>query len=287
MLELIDLDIPSLGYSKFISAWLYQGVEGNFLVDPGPACTVPALFDFLDQRGVDRLEWILLTHIHMDHSGGIGHVIERFPKAQVICHEKAVAHLVDPGRLWEGSLKVLGNVACVYGKIKPIHASCILTSEHIGFEEGIRVIPTPGHALHHQCFVFKDWLFCGELFGIMITLNGHIYLRPATPPRIDLQNWFASMDRIANEMSRQICFGHYGKYPDGQFIWQMAKNQLKLWADVCGRHADDRNKDRIMEELIDKDPMYARSRELSAEAYQRETFFTKNAIEGILQYLSV
>ena len=107
MIDLIDLDIPSLGYTKFISAWLYKGEGGSFLVDPGPARTIPALLDGLTRHGVTRLDLILLTHIHMDHAGGIGDLAEKFPDAKVVCHEKAVRHLLYPVKLWEGSLKVL------------------------------------------------------------------------------------------------------------------------------------------------------------------------------------
>jgi glyoxylase-like metal-dependent hydrolase (beta-lactamase superfamily II) len=198
MLELIDLDIKELEYSRFISAWLYQGNEGSFVVDPGPACTIDHLIAELEKHHVSQLDWILLTHIHMDHAGGIGHLAERFPGARIVCHEKAVKHLIDPSRLWEGSLKILGNVARVYGEIKPVLPASILTIDQIPFGDGIKVIPTPGHAAHHQCFVWQDSLFCGELFGIFQQLDQSIYLRPATPPVFVLDDYLASMDAVTH-----------------------------------------------------------------------------------------
>lgn len=286
MLELIDLDIESLNYSKFISSWLYTGKEGTFLIDPGPACTIPTLFDELSRRDVRHLDWILLTHIHMDHAGGIGHMIERFPDARVACHQLGVKHLIDPDRLWKGSLKILGDVARVYGGIRPVPAENIVTPDEVPFGEGITVIPTPGHAAHHQCFVWKDWLFCGELFGIFHQLKDSIYLRPATPPRFVLEDFQASMDKVTPYMHRQICFSHHGSYPDGIKIMEMAREQLLLWVAVVKNHGnDDLNIEAVIEDLTQKDPVFARKKNLEPALLKRETYFSKNTIKGMSQYL--
>ncbi len=285
MLELIDLDIPSLGYTRFISAWLYQGSEGRFLVDPGPACTVGALFDALEKRGVRRLDYILLTHIHMDHSGGIGQVVKRFPDAKVVCHELAVRHLVDPAKLWAGSVKVLGRVAEVYGPIEPIPESNIMTVDHVAFGDGVTVVPAPGHAAHHQAFVFGDYLFCGEAFGIFIDLSDQFYLRPATPPVFVLENFLASMDALAPFVNRRICFAHYGSYPDGDAILKTARQQLRLWVEVVENHGIDDDMDLVIADLEQKDPVYARKSRLDEALLARENYFSANSIRGIRQYL--
>lgn len=298
MLELIDLDIDELGYRRFISSWLYQGDEGNFLVDPGPACTIGRLVAELEKRGVSHLDRVLLTHIHMDHAGGIGHLIEHFPRAVVVCHEKAVAHLMDPERLWEGSLKILGDVARVYESIKSVPAGNIMTAAQVPFgsgnrfNDGIRVIPTPGHAAHHQCFAWKDVLFCGELFGIFHALDQGFYLRPATPPVFVLEEFLKSMDAVAPYMNRRICFAHYGTSEDGMSVLDASKEQLLLWVDVVRRHLNASKKsgqDPAMDQMIDdlsaKDPIFARKTELPDDLYKREMHFTVNSIRGILHYL--
>ncbi|MCK7504193.1 MAG: MBL fold metallo-hydrolase [Desulfobacterales bacterium] len=95
------------GFADFISAWLVQG-RPSFLVDVGPASTAGQLLAALDTLGVTRLDYILLTHIHLDHAGAIGQVARRFPAARIVCHEKGIPHLVDPTQLWEGTRKVLG-----------------------------------------------------------------------------------------------------------------------------------------------------------------------------------
>ena len=285
MLDLIDLDIASLGYTRFISAWFYQGEGGTFIVDPGPACTISHLLDELEKRHVRHLDWILLTHIHMDHAGGVGHLVERFPDAKVICHEKAVKHLMDPARLWEGSLKILGDVAEVYGQMLPVPAANVMTIDTVPFNGGIRVIVTPGHAAHHQCFVTKEVLFCGELFGIFHQLDHLIYLRPATPPVFVLEDFLQSMDAVAPYMNRQICFSHYGAGNDGEQVFKIARQQLKCWVDVIAHHKDDPDMDRIIEDLSVKDPIFARKKMLPPALYKREMYFAVNSIQGIRRYL--
>jgi len=282
MLELMDLDIPALGYHRFISAWLYKGSEGTFLVDAGPACTVEALCRQLAHQGVDRLDWILLTHIHMDHAGAVGHLAARFPEARIFCHEKAVSHLVDPSRLWAGSIKTLGNVAEVYGAIRAVDKARIFTGDRVAFGEGIQVIDTPGHAPHHLCFAFKDMLFGGELFGVYQALEGDFYLRPATPPKFVAAAFFASMDRIAPAAARRLCFAHYGSHPDAREILGLAREQLKLWIDVIGGHAGAPDIREISRDLEARDPLFARINQLPPEIYEREQFFIKNSIKGIL-----
>lgn len=288
MLDLIDLDIDELGYQRFISAWVYRGADGNFLVDPGPACTVDHLLNELEKLQVRGLDWIFLTHIHMDHSGGIGHVIERFPSAKIICHEKAVAHLIDPERLWEGSLKILGDVARVYGKIKPVPPENIQSALEMPFVPiggGFQVIATPGHAAHHQCFAGKEAAFCGELFGIFYQMEDAIYLRPATPPVFVLEDFLRSMDAMAPFMNRRICFGHHGWSSEGGQILKIAGDQIRAWVEVIRRHLESPEIPRIIEDLTANDPVYARKNQLPAALRDRENYFSGNSIKGILQYL--
>lgn len=289
MLELIDLDISELGYTRFISSWLYQGKEGSFLIDPGPSCTISHLLAELEKRNVSRLDWILLTHIHMDHAGGIGHLVGRFPDARIVCHENAVKHLVDPERLWEGSLKVLGNVARVYGEMRPVSPENIMTADQVPFGGGIKVIPTPGHAAHHQCFVWGDFLFCGELFGIFHQLDDSIYMRPATPPVFVLDDFLSSMEAVAPYIDRRVCFAHHGASDGGVEILKTARQQLLVWTDVIREHMESQDTDQAIERVIDelsaRDPVFARKALLVPELYNREMHFAVNSIKGILQYL--
>lgn len=285
MYSLIDLDIPELGYTRFITSWLYSGPDMAFLVDVGPACTTDVLLETLEREGVEKLDWILLTHIHLDHAGGIGHVARRFPEARIVCHPKAVKHLVDPSKLWEGTRKVLGNIADVYGPMLPVDPSRILTPDQMNPDAGIGIIDTPGHAAHHQSYVFGDRLFIGELFGVFHDLDGDIYLRPATPPKFIYEQFVASLDRVAPAAGRKVCFAHYGIYPDGQKILELAQNQLSLWLEVVRAHLENPGKDAIIKDLKKQDSVFARIDDLPPSYRDREVYFVGNTIGGMLDYL--
>ncbi|MFP4257113.1 MAG: MBL fold metallo-hydrolase, partial [Desulfobacterales bacterium] len=274
-----------LGYTRFISAWLYKDRQGAFLVDTGPACTVDQLLAGLEKNGVEHLDWILLTHIHLDHAGGIGHVTRHFPEATIVCHERAVSHLIDPARLWEGSKKVLGKVAETYGPIEPVPEERIVTRDHVEFESGIRVIPTPGHAAHHQSFVFEDFLFCGEVFGVFLELEEDIYLRPATPPKFVFEEFYDSMERLAPETGRKICFAHYGMFHDGGRILETARTQLRMWLEVVRSHAEKPKMNAIIADLKANDPVFALIDDLPPVIREREMYYTANTIRGMLGYI--
>lgn len=285
MFSLIDLDIPGLGYKRFISAWIYSGPEMTFVVDPGPACTKDILIKALREKGVEKPDWILLTHIHMDHAGGVGHLARQFPDARIVCHPKAVDHLVDPSRLWEGTRKILGQIAEIYGPMLPVARKQIITPEQISPEAGIKIIDTPGHAAHHQSYVLSDRLFVGELFGVFHNVDGQIYLRPATPPRFIYEQFAASMERVAPETDRKVCFGHYGMHEDGAKILEIARTQLALWLDVVRKHADNPENESITAELMKKDPVFALIDKLPEEDKKREAYFIGNTIAGMLDYI--
>ena len=97
----------------------------TLLVDPGPASTIPYLVERLDELGIRTIDYILLTHIHLDHAGGTGQLLRHFPGAKVNCHPKGIPHMVAPQKLWEESIKVLGKVAEAYGEMAPVPESCI------------------------------------------------------------------------------------------------------------------------------------------------------------------
>lgn len=284
MYSLIDLDIPELGYTRFISSWLYSGPDMTFLVDVGPACTADVLLKTLERKGVEKLDWILLTHIHLDHAGGIGHVARRFPEARIVCHPKAVRHLVDPAKLWEGTRKVLGNIADVYGPMLPVDPSRIRTPEQMDPDADIGIIDTPGHAAHHQSYVFEDRLFIGELFGVFHDLGGEIYLRPATPPKFIYAHFADSFKRVAPAADRKVCFAHYGIYPDGKKILDLAKNQLSLWLEVVGARVENPDKEAIIKDLKKQDPVFARIDDLPQVYRDRESYYVGNTIHGMLDY---
>lgn len=292
VLNLIDLDQNREGYREFISCWALRGNGLTCVVDPGPLSTAEHLIAHLRQIGIKTIDYILLTHIHLDHGGGAHEVMRAFPTSRVYCHKIGRKHLVDPGKLWKGSLHVLGEVAHMYGKPEPLENDKIADSNEIK-SRGIRPIPTPGHAPHHVAFVVDDILFAGEAIGTRLDLpSGEPYLRPATPPKFSLEDAIYSLNTLLSlaKEPKYTAFAHYGSVRDG-FRWcKRGKRQLNLWVqtieELCAESMDDLE-ERLFRRLMDTDPLYGQGRfdEMAEDLKKRERHFLGNTLDGMLGYL--
>jgi glyoxylase-like metal-dependent hydrolase (beta-lactamase superfamily II) len=288
-LFLIDLDLPREGFRRFISTWLYRQGETTILVDPGPRSTYPVLREELQNMGVTGIDAVLLTHIHIDHAGGAGLLLQDYPRTKVICHPKSFRHLADPSRLWEESRKILGSLAVDYGRIEPVSADVLTFRETVAVKDmTIEAIDTPGHAPHHLCFRIGNILFAGELPGVTYPHPEVSYFRPATPPggRIGLLR--QSIEKVSKLHAADICFGHYGCRENRRDIWSNALAQLDLWLAAVEKHgiADGKSGDEaVFEDLLNNDPLFRSFSELPLDIQTRERFFVGNSIRGMGRYI--
>ncbi len=303
-LDLIDLDQPLPGQREFISCWVCRSPEKTFIVDPGPSSTAAELIARLHALGVEHLDWILLTHIHLDHAGGTAEVLDAFPGARVVCHHKGGRHLVEPQHLWEGSLAVLGQAAEVYGQPSPLAAE-VLDKPRVLATVGIQGVQTPGHAAHHLCYIHDGTLFAGEVAGLFVAITDtDFYLRPATPPRFHFEVALASLDRLlaVDPTFKQIAFGHHGLFSgDCRQLLRIARDQLLIWVETVravlteagllnspespSSIIDDSLFASVRERLLTVDPHYANLERLPADIQEREGHFTRQTLLGIFGYL--
>ncbi|MCU0822346.1 MAG: MBL fold metallo-hydrolase [Spirochaetes bacterium] len=288
-LYLIKLDQKPEGYRDFISSWVYSDGTFSFLVDPGPLYSIDILKKSLDEIGIKSLDYILLTHIHIDHAGGTGKLLGYFPGAKVLCHPKGFEHMINPEKLWKGSLAVLGDTAKAYGEIVPVPEKSLFFEEKIG-QGGItvEVIDTPGHAAHHFSYLFGKYLFAGEVAGVHAPLEGRIYTRPATPPKFILEVWQTSLERVIARKPEIICYGHYGFRNDAAQAMVSAGEQMVLWTEVVRgllKSGEDNLVERAREALLEKDRLYANYKYLDNDIKKREHDFLKNSIRGISEYV--
>jgi glyoxylase-like metal-dependent hydrolase (beta-lactamase superfamily II) len=288
-LYLIDIDQALEGFRKFISAWLYRIDGATVLVDPGPASTIPYLVEQLKQAGVNKIEHILLTHIHLDHAGGTGHLLQHFPGTKINCHPKGIPHMVAPQKLWEESKKVLGKVAEAYGEMAPVPESNIAYSEAIDAGAlSIEVVETPGHAAHHVSYRMGDILFAGEVGGVCVPLENGFYVRPATPPPFQHDIFRDSIAKVAALDVSFICLGHYGCRQDATALFERARRQLDCWVDTVERHfrkGSDPFEEAVLADLIATDPDISGWQSLPKDIQARERHFCFNSIRGIRGYL--
>lgn len=286
----IDLDQPGLtGFRQFISSWLYCTESFNLLVDPGPLSTIPHLIAELRRHGVERLDYILLTHIHIDHAGGSGALLKEFPAARVICHPDGIRHLVDPSKLWEGTRKVLGpELATAYGEIVAVPEESIIFEEEIG-TTGVRAFLTPGHAQHHCCYLLDDLLFAGEVAGVRCEVPEGIMIRPATPPRFMLDVALASVKRMIDLKPRRMVFAHYGMVATAVEHLTIARDQLILWvegAEAVANVAESEQEEAFFAWLQEHDEHYRNIAQLPEDIRARERYFFGNTWRGMAEYVA-
>jgi glyoxylase-like metal-dependent hydrolase (beta-lactamase superfamily II) len=277
----IPQDLP--GLRDFVGSWVIAR-DPNIVIDVGPSSTVARLVDSLLAMGIDRVDYVLLTHIHLDHAGGIGELLDRFPTARVVCHEKGIRHLVDPPRLWEASLKTLGELARSYGPPKPIEEARCIGHTRASIP-GLRVIETPGHAAHHLSYTFLGSLFSGEAAGVYYESMG--YLRPASPPPFFLEEALASIERLRSLGDQPICYAHMGRHASSRLMLERETEQILRWKGILEEEeagGDENLLERCIRKLLQLDPELSAFHRMSSEDQGRESLFLTNAVKGFLGY---
>lgn len=287
---------PWHGCQKFLSPWLINLKAGsapvNILIDPGPSSEIPSVACALDELNISNLDWILLTHIHIDHAGGVGLLVKRYPSAKVLVHHRGTRHLANPEKLWLGSLNTLGDLAHLYGEIIPVPENNLVDASSIqGSIHRFSVLDTPGHAPHHLSFLLtangRRILFAGEAAGVFLPGNGahDIYMRPATPPKFFFETSMKTLDLLCSSQPGFICCGHYGFSDNAELLLELHKRQLNIWKDIIARHKS-QEPEAILSQLLAQDPLLKQLEAFEHNVRDREEYFLRNSIKGFLGFLS-
>lgn len=272
------------GLRDFIGAWVLR--DPNVVIDVGPSSSVGRLVDSLLGMGVERVDYVLLTHIHLDHAGGIAGFLDRFSTAKVLCHQKGIRHLVSPAKLWEASRKTLGEVALQYGPPSPVDEGRFIPHTEAAVP-GLRVIETPGHAAHHLSFVYQGHLFAGEAAGVHYGVWD--YLRPAAPPPYFIEDGLASIDRLIALGDLPICYAHAGRCPSSRAMLERERAQILRWKGIIEREVAKPGEDilpRCLGRVLELDPDLKGLDLMGEEDRRKESFYVSNAVRGFLGALS-
>ncbi|MFC1531922.1 MBL fold metallo-hydrolase [Thermodesulfobacteriota bacterium] len=283
---MIEIRQEMLGFNEFIGSWVCRGDE-NIIVDAGPANSVKRLIESLISIDVKRLDYIFLTHIHLDHAGGLSALLDHFPNTKVICHKKGIKHLVDPSRLWSGTLKTIGKLAKSYGPIKPLKREKLIPHTDVHIKD-LKIIETPGHAAHHLSFFYKGTIFSGEAGGNYFRVQGMDYLRPATPARFFLQETLDSVKRLIDLSDQGICYAHFGESKHSCRMLNRYQDQLLRWKKVIKNEItanDSYLVERCVERLLQEDPDLRAYKFMDPDTQNRERFFVANSVRGYLGFL--
>jgi glyoxylase-like metal-dependent hydrolase (beta-lactamase superfamily II) len=216
------VDLGFVGRPGVIAAGVLQAPQGLVLVDPGPASTLGVLRDAVRALGgsLDDVRAILVTHIHLDHSGGVGALLRDVGIPDVYVHERGAPHIVDPSKLAGSAARLWGSgMERLWGEIVPVPAERVhavrggevLRIAGLEFE----VAYTPGHASHHVSYLETSTgtAFVGDTGGIRIG-EPVLVVPPTPPPDIDVEAWDASLDRIRAWQPTGLFITHFGSFGD-------------------------------------------------------------------------
>jgi glyoxylase-like metal-dependent hydrolase (beta-lactamase superfamily II) len=214
------IDTRMHGLDGITGAFVVRG-EKTALVETGPKTSVEHVLAGLRDAGIDRIDWIVVTHIHLDHAGAAGTLVQHFPEATVAVHAIGAPHLKEPAKLWSSASRIYGDaMEEMWGGIDPIPEEKIRALEDgdkidLG-GRSLQAVETPGHAYHHHAYLddATGILFAGDALGVRLPEVG--VMRPATPPpEWHVAKAVSSIERIKEIGPEAVWLTHFGPHYRG------------------------------------------------------------------------
>ncbi len=232
---------------RHTACYLLESAGELAFIDCGAATSVPRLLATLAQLGhaPDAVRWILPTHVHLDHAGGAGRLLEACPRATLATHHRGLPHLIDPARLQAGAMAVYGQEAFerLFGSLTPVPAERCRALEDgdrlpLGDTE-LQFLDTPGHANHHGCFFDPDTksIYTGDTFGLhyaeLDQADEPLILATTTPVAFDPEAWARSLDAILSLEPARACLTHFGPLEEPARRAPALRRSLELHRDIA------------------------------------------------------
>jgi glyoxylase-like metal-dependent hydrolase (beta-lactamase superfamily II) len=288
--NLYQVELETGGFKNLICSYVIKGKK-PFLVESGPTSSVPNLLSGLKELDVafEDVEYVAVTHVHLDHGGGAGTLLKSLPNAKVIVHPRGAPHLVDPERLWPSSQKVLGFVSEIFGKPEPVPKDRIVAVTEGAFDLGsgakLSVTETVGHASHNLSFQesFNGGVFPGDAAGTYLPEFDVVV--PTTPPPFYLDAALASLDKLISLNPTVLYFSHFGKATDAVQRLKDYKLQLQLWADIAEEGVRENwSLEQVRDRIIAKDKALSLAADFirSHRIYQKTVL--ENCVRGFIEY---
>lgn len=288
--NLYMIELETGGFRNLICSYVILGKK-PFIVESGPTSSVPRLLLGLQELNIsfEDIEYVAVTHVHLDHGGGAGTLLKSLPNAKVIVHPRGMPHLIDPARLWSASQSVLGFVNEIFGKPEPVPENRIIPVTEgefdLGFGYKLTVAETVGHASHNLSYQesFNGGIFPGDAAGTYIPEFGVVV--PTTPPPFHLEAALTSLDKLIGLNPTALYFSHFGKADNAVQRLKDYKVQLQLWADIS---ADGVRKNQSLEQIagriiaedkvMNKIIVFVRSHQIYSKT------MLENCVRGFIEY---
>jgi len=225
-----DIHVIDTAFQRdhFDAAYLLVGNGRGAFIDCGTSHSLPNMLAAVERAGlgIEAIDWLILTHVHLDHAGGAGALMQRLPNARLLVHPRGAPHMIDPARLVAGATAVYGaeEMARSYGQIVPVPAERVVVAGDghrlsLGGRE-LLCIDTPGHARHHLCVwdaASRSW-FTGDTFGLsyreLDSAQGAFVIPTSSPVQFEPDALHASIDRLMARAPEAMFLTHYGRVRD-------------------------------------------------------------------------
>ena len=232
-MTVVPIDLVHLGLSGSISSYWVDGVE-PMIVDPGPSTSLDGLERGLSELGVrlSDIRHLLLTHVHLDHAGGTGHLVSRFPDLQVHVHIDAAPHIVDPEKLVASTRRTFGEAhERLWGNVLPVPKDriCAWNPETREPVPGLSALSTPGHIAHHVSYLdeYDGVLIAGDALGVILAPGAPTH-PPTPPPGVNVTAWLETLDNVQTIGPSAFGVSHFGLH-DG-FENRISEMRMRLVA---------------------------------------------------------
>ncbi|WPP52142.1 MBL fold metallo-hydrolase [Catalinimonas niigatensis] len=225
------LDLNFLGIDRAIAAFLVETSEGPVLIESGPYTTYSRLTDQIKNAGYAPadIQHVLLTHIHFDHAGAAWAFAEQ--GAKIYVHPFGAKHLAQPEKLWNSAKRIYqDDMERLWGDMQPIPDEQVISVEHgevikLG-DATFKAWHTPGHAVHHIAWQFKDVVFTGDVAGVRVHPEDQLVEPPCPPPDINIEDWLDSIKKMRELKPKALYLTHFGKVED--IDWHLDELEIRL-----------------------------------------------------------
>ena len=215
----------------------YIDSANPLLVEVGPSNSFPYLISSLESMGISEVNRSAMTHLHLDHIGGIGHLVEKYKEHFVYIHELGIKHLPNPERLWKAVSEVYTEewLSTNWGKIKPTPVKNILSLKDkelidLGNGRKLQAIYGPGHAKHHYTFYdeYSKTLFMGDTLGLIYP-HGNFVQPNLPPPDFNKELLFNTLDELNKLDLKYLALAHFGMHENPYKLIENAKENIEEW----------------------------------------------------------
>ena len=234
--DIYQIDVHMEGKPQRMSCYYIDSSE-PILIEVGPSNSFPYLISALESIGINNIKRTAITHLHLDHVGGIGHLNEKYKDNFVYVHELGLKHLPSPERLWRAVSDVYTEewLKKNWGEIKPIPIENIKSLNHgadikLGINRNLKALYSPGHAKHHYTFYdeYSGTLFMGDTLGLIYP-HGDFVQPNLPPPDFNKETLFETLDSLENLEINHLAIAHFGIHKKPYQLIAEAKESIENW----------------------------------------------------------